>query len=90
MLWQKCRALRKRPSELVSIGMSEYVAYCFDEAVVFFGLQLENMLEEASETGKPSKEQQQAERARQQVLDSVFGPSKTAGSGYADPAAMFQ
>lgn len=90
MLWQKCRALRKRPSELVNIPMSSYVAYCFDEAVVYFGLQLENMLDEASETGRPSKEQQQAERARKQVLDAVFGPSKSGGSGYADPAVMFQ
>jgi hypothetical protein len=82
--------LRKRPSELVAIPLSDYEAYCFDEAVVFFGLQLENMLDEASEIGKPSKEQAQAERARQAVLDRIFGPSTARGSGFADPAAMFQ
>jgi hypothetical protein len=66
--------------------MSNYVAYCFDEAVTFFGLQLENMLDKA--TYKPDKESRKMEAAQQRILDQVFGTTKQ-GSGFADPALMF-
>jgi hypothetical protein len=89
MLWQKARALRSRPSELLDIGLSNYEAYCLDEAVVFFGLQLENMLDNAGV--KPDKESVKIERARQKVLDDVFGKDeKSKSSGFADPALMFK
>jgi hypothetical protein len=63
-----------------------YEAYCLDEAVIFFGLQLENMLEEAG--NKPGKEERRARAARQNVINKVFGKEKA--SGFADPAAMFK
>lgn len=66
--------------------MNNYVAYCFDEAVVFFGLQLESMLDEAGQ--KPDKESKRVEAAQTRILNRIFGDEK-AGSGYADPAAMF-
>lgn len=85
MLWQKSKAIGARPSELLSVE-SDYVAYCVDEAVIYFGLVLENMLEEAGH--KPDKHERRAKAARDALLDKVFGKEK-AGSGFADPAAMF-
>lgn len=85
LLWLKAKALSQRPSTLVDIGMSNYVAYCFDEAVTFFGLKLENMLDEAGH--KPDKESRRIENAQKRVLDKVLGAQQ--GSGFADPATMF-
>lgn len=60
-----------------------------DEAVVFFGMSLENMLEETGE--KPGKAERKAKRAREALLDKVFTKEgETKGSGFADPAVMFQ
>ena len=47
------------------------------------------MLEEAGE--KPGKAERKAKRARDAVLDKVFAKDgETKGSGFADPAVMFQ
>jgi hypothetical protein len=62
-------------------------AYCLDEAVIYFGLTLENMLEEAGT--KPGKADRKAKAAREALMKKVFGDEKS-GSGFADPAAMFQ
>lgn len=65
-----------------------YEAYCLDEAVTYFGLVLENMLEEAG--NKPTKQDRKAKAARDRVLDKVFSDQEDAPStGFADPAAMF-
>lgn len=59
-----------RPSALVGLAKSdEYAAYCFDEAVYFFGTYVEHQLGEASARAKTSKD---ANRARQQTLGRVF------------------
>lgn len=87
MLWVKAKNLSQRPSQLLNIEDS-YVAYCLDEAVTFFGLSLENKLEEAGH--KQSKEERKAKAARDQVLDRIFGTNKKKTKGYADPALMFQ
>lgn len=66
-----------------------YEAYCLDEAVIFFGMSLENMLDETGE--KPSKGERKAKAARKALLDKVFDDGKQVkGSGFADPAVMFQ
>lgn len=85
MLWQKSKAVNVPPSHLLGIESGTYEAYCLDEAVIYFGLTLENMLEEAG--NKPGKEERKAKAARDRVLGKVFGTEKS--SGYADPAAMF-
>ena len=46
------------------------------------------MLEEAGE--KPGKAERKAKAAREKVLDKVFGKDDNKGSGFADPAVMFQ
>jgi hypothetical protein len=87
MLWQKSRAVKTRPSTLLGLRSKSYEAYCLDEAVIFFGLSLENMLQEAG--NKPSKADKKAETARKVVLNRVFG-TEDGDSGYSDPAVMFQ
>lgn len=87
-LWQKSKAVSTRPSQFLGLAPDTYEAYCFDEAVIFFGLLLESELEEAAE-GKKNKHQRRAEAAQQRVLKRVFGDEKK-GSGYADPALMFK
>lgn len=87
MLWQKSKALSQRPSDLIGLIPHSYEAYCLDEAVMYFGLTLENMLEEAG--SKPSKEERKAKAARERVLKKVFSPEAKQGTGFADPASMF-
>ena len=65
-----------------------YEAYCLDEAVIYFGLMLEGMLEEAGQ--KPGKEERRAQAAREALLKKIFNPDDNKGSGYADPAMLFQ
>jgi hypothetical protein len=59
-----------RPSALVDLGKSDsYAAYCFDEAVYFFGNYVESQLNEASARAKNGKD---AQRARAQRLGMVI------------------
>ena len=74
------------PSQLLGLERGSYEAYCLDEAVIFFGLRLENMLESAGH--KPGKEERRAKQAQERVLDKIFGKEKS--SGFADPALMFK
>jgi len=55
--------------------------------VVYFGMTLENRLDEAGH--KPSKEERRAKAAREAVLNKIFSDEKDKGSGFADPALMF-
>lgn len=88
LLWQKARALHLQPSSILGID-DPYVAYCLDEAVIFFGLRLESMLEEATNP-TPSKEERQAKDAQDRVLRQVFGDEiNIAPKKFADPALMF-
>jgi hypothetical protein len=87
MLWQKCKAVGCRPSELIGLPSNSYSAYCLDEAVIYFGMMLENMLEEAGT--KPSKADRKAQRSRERILNKVLGTGQ-ADTGYADPALMFK
>lgn len=86
MLWQKAKAVGQRPSDFLGLDRDSYEAYCVDEAVIYFGLALEGMLEDAGH--KPGKEERAAQFARDRIMAQVFGEDK-AGSGFADPALMF-
>lgn len=86
MLWLKSKAVSTPPSALIGLKSGTYEAYCLDEAVIYFGMSLENMLEEAG--NKPGKEERKAKNARERVLAKVFGEDKS--SGFADPASMFK
>lgn len=67
----------------------EYIAYCLNQAVFFFGRTVENEMEKAAESAKNEKA---ANAARDQVLQKIInrpGPTATV-SGFADPAKMFK
>jgi hypothetical protein len=87
LLWQKAKAVGVLPSFILGLEPGSYVAYCLDEAVIFFGLQLENMLDSAGH--KPSKEERKTKAAREAVLDRVFSDGEIKSAGFADPALMF-
>lgn len=72
----------------MGLRWDSYEAYCLDEAVVFFGLQVENKLEAAGH--KPSKEERKVKAAREKILDALLGDEEVKKTSFADPAAMFQ
>ncbi len=75
---------------MIGLEGHTYEAYCLDEAVVFYGLSVENMLEEASH-GKPGKEERKAQAAREALMKKLFSDDKdkTEATGFAHPAVMF-
>lgn len=76
-----------RPSSLVAVD-DDYVAYCLDQAVGYFGRTLEAELEKA---GSDAKNDEEAEWKRQRVLSSFLGEDKKPQRGmFADPAALFK
>lgn len=76
-----------RPSDLLNI-QDDYVAYCLDQAVGYFGRTLESELEKA---GSDSKNDNEAEWKRKAVLDRFLDEDDKPQRGqFADPAAMFK
>lgn len=78
--------MKTRPSEFLNIR-NTYVAYCLDQAVIFFGLQFEGMLQEAGH--KQGKEERRSAAARDKLVNQMFSPEAQKGTGFADPALMF-
>lgn len=60
-----------------------YVAYCFDEAVNYFGSKIESELDKAGD--KPSKSQRKTEAARKRVLDKFLGVEQSDSQKFAAP-----
>lgn len=87
LLWLQAKAVRTRPSKFLNIR-NTYVAYCLDQAVIFFGMQFEGMLQDAGH--KPSKEERRAQAAREALVKNMFSPDAQKGTGFADPALMFK
>jgi hypothetical protein len=76
-----------RPSDLLNI-QDDYVAYCLDQAVAYFGRTLESELEKA---GSGAKNESEAEWKRKAVLERFLGEDDKPQRGmFADPAAMFK
>lgn len=76
------------PSSLMGVEQGSYEAYCLDEAVIYFGMTVQNDLEKVGH--KPSKEERKAEAARKRYLEKLLSDDeKEKGSGFADPASMF-
>lgn len=73
---------------MLGLKSNSYEAYCLDEAVIFFGLQVESRLDAAGH--KPGKEERKIKQAREKVLDTIFGSEDEKKTQFADPAAMFQ
>lgn len=87
MLWLKAQAVGCRPSEILGVEPTSYEGYCLDEAVIYFGMVLENELEKAGH--RPGKEERKIQAAREKLLDSILGEGQKKNAGYADPALMF-
>jgi hypothetical protein len=62
----------------------EYVAYCLDQAVNYFGSQLSERLESVD-----AKTPAEGKRKRQQILDAVLTPGAKPKGRFMDPAAKF-
>lgn len=79
------------PSSLLGLTPGSLEAYCFDEAVWYFGTVVTNELDEASQP-KKSKGSSKAQAARQRVLDKYLKGSgaKDAKGQYADPMALMK
>jgi hypothetical protein len=71
----------------LGVEAGTYEAYCLDEAVIYFGMRVETMLESAGH--KPSKEERRAKAAREALINKLFSNETDKKSGFADPAAMF-
>lgn len=88
MIWKQSQALRLTPSRIIGLTDGSYEAYCFDQAVWYFGSVLESELEQAGH--KRQKGEGQREAARKKILakylDEVGKPSH---QQFADPAALF-
>lgn len=86
-MWEAFQAAKqwsKRPSEIYGIG-SEYEAWCFDNAVSFFGNHIENELGKIK--AKSDAARQRLKEARLKVL--LTEPGETPKKAFADPAAWF-
>jgi hypothetical protein len=70
-LWQTCKALNTRPSEIMGLD-DPYLAYCLDEAITFGGRSIEADLE--SITHKKPKRQAQM---RENRLLALLGISQS-------------
>jgi hypothetical protein len=72
-----------RPSDLLRIEY-DYVAYCVDQAVAYFGRHLDAELNSVD-----AKDEADARWKRQAILDRYLSDGKKPAKGrFADPAAM--
>lgn len=83
--------LRSRPSELLALSDDPYLAYCFDQATVFWGQYVESELDKVSH--KPTKEEIQSKAAREKRLTELLEledkPQAEQTGRFMDPAALF-
>lgn len=88
MLWQESQALRVTPSQILGLTLGSYEAYCFDQAVWYFGITVSAEVEKAGQ--KKQKGEAAMIAARQKVLKRYLDPgAKQAASSYSDPSALF-
>jgi len=89
-LFLQSRGTNLPPSSIFGLTAGSYEAYCFDQAIWYFGSTIEAEMEKASmpkRRGKGSSDD--TELKRRQVLNKYMkGPD--APGQYADPAAFFK
>lgn len=74
----------KAPSEIIGVD-DEYIAYCLDQAVAYFGGHVENELDEVE--GKTAAE---IKMKRQAIIQRYIYPERGTPKGqFADPAVLF-
>lgn len=79
------------PSSLLGLTQGSYEAYCFDEAIWYFGTIVTNELEKAEAgTRKKVKGANKAQAARESALKKFLDEKGDGTTGrFADPAAFF-
>lgn len=82
-LYQRSKQWGTRPAEILGID-DDYVAWCIDQAVFHFGVEVEGALNKVE--GKTKSE---IERKQRQVLDKYLR-DKNSPRRFADPAAMLK
>jgi len=89
LLWVQSKTWGVLPSKIIGIKNS-YVAYCFDQAVHYFGNKVEIELDQVSQ--KPNKEQRRAEEARERKFRQLLGlkAQDMASKTFMDPATFFE
>lgn len=67
----------------------DYIAYCLNQAIYYFGRSVDQEMEKAASNAKNEKA---ANDARDRVLQKILNSAKpnTKISGFADPADMFK
>lgn len=84
LAWTMSQKYRRAPSEVYHIT-DELAAYCFDEAVMIFGIHIEADLEKAA---KGAKNEGQAKMKQQRVMAKWMTPRGEVPKGvYRDPMA---
>lgn len=87
MLWLQSQGLGVTPSSVLGLETGSYAAYCLDQAVWYFGSQVQNELENAG-IDTP-KGQGKIDSARKRVMNKYLNePGNTKGQ-FADPAMLF-
>lgn len=88
LLWVQSQGLRQAPSEVFGLTRGSLEAYCFDQAVWYFGTTLQ---EELNKVGrKPQKGEAANAAGRKRVLEQVIGTTASSDKGkFADPALLF-
>lgn len=71
---------------MMGLKRGSYEAYCFDQAVWYLGVTIQNEIDQAGQ--KKDSKQAAIEAARQRVLKKFLDGHEAKGQ-YADPAALF-
>lgn len=86
LLYLQSRDLTTPPSKLFGLTAGSYEAYCFDQAVWYFGTQVTHRVEKVGH--KPYKGEATAKAAQERELKKILGDGD-AKQQFADPAMLF-
>jgi hypothetical protein len=86
LLFLQSRDLATPPSTILGLTPGSYEAFCFDQAVWYFGSQVISRVEKAGH--KPIKGEAQTRAAQERELKKILD-GDAAKRVYADPAALF-
>lgn len=86
LLYLQSKDLAQLPSLILGLTPGSYEAYCFDQAVWYFGSQVQHKVEKVGH--KPVKGEAQQRAAQERELKKILD-GKDAPKVYADPAALF-
>lgn len=86
LLYLQSRDLATLPSVFLGLTPGSYEAYCFDQAVWYFGSQVSHRVEKAGR--KPVKGEASQQAAQERELKKILD-GDSAKQVYADPALLF-